>query len=227
MENDEQQEEGILQEPLQEIQTDNAPPQLVHRYCRSHKPSQRHPPSNYILLTDEGEPNCFQEACKVEHSKEWKKAMEEKMNSLLENKTWELVNLPKGRKALQNKWVYRIKHEGDKKKERYKARLVVKGFSQKEGIDFIEIFSPIVKMSSIRVILGLVAALDLECEQLDVKTAFLHGELEEEIYMEQPEGFIEKGKEGLDCRLKKSLYGLKQAPQQWYKKFHSFMLSQK
>jgi len=79
-------------------------------------------------------------------------------------------------------------------------------------------------MSSIRVILGLVAALGLECEQLDVKTAFLHGELEEEIYMEQPEGFIEKCKEGLVCRLNKSLYGLKQAPRQWYKKFDSFML---
>ena len=102
MENDEQQE-GILQEPLQEIQPDNAPPQLVRKSSRLHKPPQRYPPSNYILLIDEGEPNCFQEACKVKHSKEWKKAMEEEMNSLLENKTWELVNLPKGRKALQNK----------------------------------------------------------------------------------------------------------------------------
>ena len=86
---------------------------------------------------------------------------------------------PKARKALQNKWVYKIKNEGDEKKERYKARLVVKGFAQKEGIDFTEIFSPIVQMSSIRVILGLVSALNRECEQLDVKTAFLHGELEE------------------------------------------------
>eukprot|EP00253_Pinus_taeda_P022625 PITA_22625 len=150
--------------------------------------------------------------------------MEEEMNSLQENKTWELVNLPKGRKDLQNKWVYRINHEGDEKKESYKARLVVKGFAQKEGIEFTEIFSLVIKMSSITVILGLVATLDLECEQLDVKIAFLHGELEEEIYMEQPEGFIEKGKEGLVCRFKKSLYGLKQAPQQWYKKFDSFML---
>eukprot|EP00253_Pinus_taeda_P004835 PITA_04835 len=104
------------------------------------------------------------EASKVEHGKEWKKAMEEEMNSLQESKTWELLNLPKGRKALQNKWVYKIKHEGDEKKERYKARLVVKGFAQKEGIDFTEIFSHVVKMSSIRVILGLVATLDLECE---------------------------------------------------------------
>lgn len=80
--------------------------------------------------------------------------------------------------------MYRIKHEGDEKNERYKARLVVKGFSQKEGIDFTKIFSPVVKMSSNRVILGLVVALDIECEQLDVKTAFPHGELEEEIYMD-------------------------------------------
>jgi len=143
---------------------------------------------------------------------------------LLENKTWELVKLPKGRKTLQNKWVYKIKHEGEGKKERYKARLVVKGFAQKEGIDFNEIFSPIVKMSSIRIILGLVSTLDLECEQLDVNTAFLHGELEEEIYMEQPEGFKTKGKENLVCKLKKSLYGLKQAPHQWYKRFDLFML---
>ena len=96
---------------------------------------------------------------------------------------------------------------------------MVKGFSQKEGIDFTENFSPIVKMSSIKVILGLVATLDLECELLDVKTTFLHGDLKEEIYIEQPNGFKERGKENLVCKLKKSLYGLKQVPCQWYKKF--------
>ena len=102
----------------------------------------------------------------------------------------------------------------------------MKVFSQKKGIDFEEIFSPIVKMSSIRVVLGLAARLNLEVEQLDVKTAFLHGDLKEEIYMEQPESFKVKGKENLACKLKKSLYGLKQAPRQWYKKFDSFMMSQ-
>ena len=106
---------------------------------------------------------------------------------------------------------------------RYKARLVVKGFGQKKGVDFEDIFSPVVKMSSIRVVLGLAAKLNLEVEQLDVKTAFLHGNLEEEIYMEQPEGFKVPGKEDFVCRLRKSLYGLKQAPRQWYKKFDSFM----
>ena len=91
----------------------------------------------------------------------------------------------------------------------------MKGFGQQKGIDFEDIFSPVVKMSSIHVVLGLTASLNLEIKQLDVKTTFLHSDLEEEIYMEQPEGFKVKGKENLVCKLKKSLYGLKHAPQQW------------
>ncbi|KAL6334059.1 hypothetical protein AAG906_001815 [Vitis piasezkii] len=127
------------------------------------------------------------------------------------------------------KWVDAMRDEMEVKQEehtsqpRYKARLVVKGFNQKKGIDFDEIFSPVVKMSSIRVVLGLAASLDLEIQQMDVKTAFLHGDLDKEIYMEQPEGFVLKGKEDYVCKLKKSLYGLKQAPRQWYKKFESVM----
>lgn len=160
----------------------------------------------------------------MEHEKkgEWTKAMQEEMKSLLENRTYDLVKLPKGKKVLKNKWVYRLNNDG--KILRYKARLVVKGFGQKKRIDFDEIFSPVVKFSSIRVVLGMAASLNLEIEQLDVKIAFLHGDLEEEIYMEQPQGFKEKGKENLVCKLKKSLYGLKQAPRQWYKKFDSFMV---
>ena len=95
--------------------------------------------------------------------------------------------------------------------ERYRERLVVKGYAQKEGIDFNEIFSPVVRLTTIRVVLVMCAIFDLHLEQLDVKTAFLYGELEEEIYMLQPEGFAETGKENLVCRLNKSLYGLKQA----------------
>uniref|UniRef100_A0A2N9EH16 Integrase catalytic domain-containing protein n=1 Tax=Fagus sylvatica TaxID=28930 RepID=A0A2N9EH16_FAGSY len=153
----------------------------------------------------------------------WMKAMHEEMNSLHKNNTYELVELPKGKKALRNKWVFKLKKDGEKL-VKYEARLVVKGFNQKQGIDFDEIFSPVVKISSIRVILGLTTSLDLEFEQMDVKTTFLHGDLEEEIYMIQPEGFEAKGKEHKVCRLKKSLYGLKQAPRQWYKKFDSFMV---
>ncbi|PRQ29843.1 putative RNA-directed DNA polymerase [Rosa chinensis] len=150
--------------------------------------------------------------------------MKSEMESLLKNDTYELVELPKGRKALKNKWVFKLKRDENEQLTKFKARLVVKGFGQKEGIDFDEIFSPVVKMTSIRIILGMAASMDLEVEQLDVKTAFLHGDLEEEIYMEQPEGFEVERKQHMVCKLKKSLYGLKQAPRQWYKKFDSFMV---
>ena len=110
--------------------------------------------------------------------------MNEGMDSLVRNQTWDLVQLPAGKKTLQNKWVYRLKEE-DGGKKRYMARLVVKGFAQKKGIYFDEIFSPVVKINSIRTILSLVAVEDLHLEQLDVKTTFLLGDLEEEIYMHQ------------------------------------------
>ena len=126
-------------------------------------------------------------------------------------------------RALKNKWVFKDKVEEYNLKLRYKARLVVKGFGQIKGIEFDKIIFPVVKMSSIRTVLGLAASLNLEIEQMDVKTAFLHGDLEEEIYMEQPEGFKVDGKENFICILKKSLYGLKQAPRKWYKKFESVM----
>ena len=175
------------------------------------------------MLTNEGEPQSYEEAINDIHKEEWRRVMQEEMQSLHENNTYELVDLPKGRRALKNKWVYRIKTEGSKSKPRYKAQLVLKGFGQERGIDFEEIFSPVVKMSSIRVILGLAVVQDLEIEQLDVKMTFLHGDLEEEIYMEQPEEFKVLGNENLVCRHMKSLYGLKQALRQWYKKFDAFM----
>jgi hypothetical protein len=161
----------------------------------------------------------------VDTKKKWEQGMKEEMDSLENNQTWDLVQLPAGKRALQNKWVYKLKEE-DGGEKRYKDRLVVKGFAQKKGIDFDEIFSPVVKMTSIRTILSLVAVEDLHLEQLDVKTTFLHGDLEEEIYMQQPQGYEVKGKENLVCRLKKSLYGLKQAPRQWYLKFDRFMTEQ-
>ncbi|KAL5810306.1 hypothetical protein ACOSQ4_026874 [Xanthoceras sorbifolium] len=197
----------------------------LRRSSRVPKPIQRYSPSlHYLLLTDSGEPECYDEAMQVEDSVKWESAMRDEMDSLMSNQTWELAELPPGKKALHNKWVFRIKEEHNGNK-RYKARMVVKGFQQKEGIDYNEIFSPVVKLTTIRLVLKIVAAENLHLEQLDVKTAFLYGDLEEEIYMRQPEGFKEAGKENLVCRLKKSLYGLKQAPRQWYKKFDSFMSS--
>ena len=138
--------------------------------------------------------------------------MNEEMASLEQNKTWSLVPLPKGRKFVGCKWVFKKKIRLDGNVEKYKARLVAKGYSQVEGIDYGEIFSPVAKLTSIRFLLSLAAAYDLEVEQMDLKTTFLHGDLEEEIYMYQPKYFVEKGKEKLVCKLKKSLYGLKQSP---------------
>ncbi|MCO5586941.1 hypothetical protein L7F22_040886 [Adiantum nelumboides] len=146
--------------------------------------------------------------------------MQEEMKSLYANDTWDLVPLPKGRKTLPNKWVYKIETVDEKPK--YKARLVAKGYAQKEGIDFQEIFSPVVKLTTLHVLFALVAVLDLELNQMDVKTAFLHGDIED-IYMKQPEGFVVPGCEELVCKLKRALYGLRQSSWQWYKKFDTFL----
>ena len=179
---------------------------------RERQPSTRYPSLEYILIADEGELESFQEIQSHKDKDCWIKAMREKMNSLWENDTYELTEPSKRRKALKKKWVFRLKND-DEKLLKYKDRLMVKGFSQIQGIDFDEIFSPVVKMCSIRTILGLESSMNLKLEQLDVKTAFLHGYVDEEIFMEQPEGFKVKGKENMVCKLKKSLYGLKQMPQ--------------
>jgi transposase InsO family protein len=172
------------------------------------------------------EPSTYTEAVGSGDREKWVSAMQEEMQSLEKNGTWDVVRLPKQKKSVRCKWIFKRK-EGLSPSEppRFKARLVAKGFSQIPGVDYNDVFSPVVKHSSIRTFFGIVAMRDLELEQLDVKTAFLHGELEEEIYMDQPEGFIVPGKEDHVCKLKRSLYGLKQSPRQWYKRFDSFMLS--
>ena len=224
--------EGGTVDPLHDEVGDDAhdeqptleiPETALRRSTRNKRPSSRYSSNEFVLLTDGGEPECYEEAMEDEHKAQWIEAMQDEMKSLHENDTYELVKLPTGMRALKNKWVFKIKNEEHSSKPRFKARLVVKGFSQRKGVDFEEIFSPVVKMSSIRAVLGLATSLDLEIEQMDVKTTFLHGDLDKEIYMEQPEGFVAKGKEGYVCKLKKSLYGLKQAPRQWYKKFESVM----
>ena len=128
-----------------------------------------------------------------------------------------------GRKPIGRKWVFKKKTNVEGKVEKYKARLLAKGYSQVPRIDFGDIFSLFAKVTYIRLLLSVVAAFDFEVEQMDVKTTFLHGELEEEIYMKQPKGFAVKGKKELVCKLKKSLYGLKQSPRMWYRKFDTFI----
>jgi hypothetical protein len=140
------------------------------------------------------------------------------------NEAWDLVELPTGRNPIGSKWVFKKKQNAEGKLEKHKSQLVAKGYSQVERIDFGDIFSYIAKLTSIRLLLYVVVAFDFEVEHMDVKKTFLHGDLEEEIYMKQPEGFVVKGKKELVCKLKKSLYSLKQSPRMWYKKLDTYML---
>ncbi|KAH9688516.1 hypothetical protein KPL70_015148 [Citrus sinensis] len=180
-----------------------------------------------LPIVDDDIPSTYSEVVSNPESIQWKKAMNEEMQSLQKNETWELVTLPQEKKAIGCKWVYAKKERFPRKNEiRYKARLVANGYAQKEGMDYNEVFSPVVKHSSIRILLIIVVQFDLELVQLDVKTVFLHGDLEEEIYMTQPDGFKVAGKENWVCKLTKSLYGLKQSPRQWYKLFDRFMKGQ-
>jgi len=164
------------------------------------------------------EPQNIDEALTCENSKEWECGMQEKYDYLMTNNAWTLVPLPAGRKPVSCKWVFKIKQGANGEVERYKARLVARGFTQTYGVDYNETFAPVAKFTSIRCILALAALEDMEIHQMDVKTAFLNGELEEEIYMEQPQGFMHQGAEHLVCKLHKSLYGLKQSPRAWNQK---------
>uniref|UniRef100_A0A5B6Z677 Putative polyprotein n=1 Tax=Davidia involucrata TaxID=16924 RepID=A0A5B6Z677_DAVIN len=154
----------------------------------------------------------------------WKEAMAEEMRALEKNGTWDFVGLPNGKKPVGCKWVYTIKQKADGTIDRYKARLVAKGFTQTYGIDYQETFAPVAKMNSVRVLLSCAANQGWLLHQLDVKNAFLHGDLEEEVYMEMPPGFSSQTTNGKVCRLKKALYGLKQSPRAWFGRFHKAMV---
>ena len=149
----------------------------------------------------------------------WHDAMVEEMNALDENGTWDLVDLPSGKRAIGCKWVFTVKVNPDGSIARLKARLVAKGYAQTYGVDYCDTFSPVAKLTSVRLFISMAATHHWPLHQLDIKNAFLHGDLQEEVYMEQPPGFVAQGELGRVCRLRKSLYGLKQSPRAWFGKF--------
>ncbi|KAJ3687146.1 hypothetical protein LUZ61_016310 [Rhynchospora tenuis] len=165
-------------------------------------------------VTAKKEPEYFGEAMKDD---KWREAMRVEIDALERNGTWTIENLPYGKKAIGCKWVYRIKYHSDGRIERYKARLVVLGNRQVEGIDFKETFAPVAKMVTVRTFLAVAVARGWELHQMDVHNAFLHGDLHEEVYMRLPPGFSSQHP-GKVCRLRKSLYGLRQAPRMWFSK---------
>jgi len=146
----------------------------------------------------------------------WATAMNAEHQALMKNKTWRLMPPPKGKNIIGCKWVYKIKRRADESVDRYKARLVAKGYKQRYGIDYEDTFSPVVKAATIRIILSVAMSRGWSLRQLDVQNAFLHGVLEEEVYMHQPPGYVDPRHPGYVCKLDKALYGLKQAPRAWY-----------
>ena len=168
------------------------------------------------------EPNTVEEALALP---QWKEAMQEEYHSILANHTWELVPRPSHRKVIGVKWLFKVKLHSDGSLDKYKARLIAKGYAQQEGEDFDETFAPTARYSTICIVLALASHFQWRIFQMDIKSAFLNGDLEEEVYVEQPPGFEVSNWPNHVCLLKKSLYGLKQAPQAWYIKIYSFLLS--
>ena len=158
-------------------------------------------------------------------SNEWRKAMNEEMEALEKNGTWEMGPLPVGKKLVGSRWVFTIKYHSDGLLARYKARLVTLGYTQSYGIDYNETFAPVAKLNTIRILIALAAMFDWKLFQFDVNNVFLHGELEEKVYMAPPPGYSLRKNTGDVCHLKKSIYGLKQSPRAWFGKFPKTMLS--
>ncbi|GJS98763.1 zinc finger, CCHC-type containing protein [Tanacetum coccineum] len=175
----------------------------------------------------EEDPRTYNEAMQSRDAAFWKEAIDDEIGSIMENNTWCYICgiLPLVANPLVAIWILKRKMKVDGTIDKFKARLVIQGFRQKEGIDYFDTYAPVARITTIRLLLALAAIHNLVIHQMDVKTAFLNGDLDEEVYMKQPEGFVMPGNEHKVCKLVKSLYGLKQAPKQWHQKFDEVVLS--
>ncbi|GKA43848.1 ribonuclease H-like domain, reverse transcriptase, RNA-dependent DNA polymerase [Tanacetum coccineum] len=194
------------------IQVVNTPSHFDHTPVRGFRTLNDLYENTEELLLAEDEPKNYKEAST---DQKWIEAMKVELDSINRNNTWELTTLPKGHKAIGLKWVFKTKKDANGNIVKHKARLVAKGYIQEHGIDFEEVFAPVARMETIRLLLAIAANNKWEVHHLDVKSAFLHGDLKEEVYVTQPEGFIKKQDQGKVYRLIKALYGLKQAPRAW------------
>ena len=222
---EEVQEPQVATEPSMEILQDSHPAFESTSSAQDPRRSSRihHEPKRYgflvtndktIELVDQDEPRTYHEAMMSPDSEKWLQAMKSEMQSMYDNRVWNLVNPPEGAKVIGCKWVHKIKHDMT-----FKSRLVAKCFKQTHGIDYDETFSPVIMFKSIRILLAITAYYDYEICQMDVKTAFLNGNLLEDVYMTQPEGFVDPKYPNRVCKLQRSIYGLKQASRSWNLRF--------
>lgn len=200
----------------------------------SSQPTNNHPmltrsktgtlkPRVFNTETSPREPDCVSEALQCS---KWKSAMIDEYNVLQDKGTWVLVPKTEHMNIISTKWIFRIKHKADGQVDRYKARLVARGFQQNAGIDYFSTFSPVVKPLTLHIIFSLAVTKRWIIQQVDINNAFLNGTLHETVYIQQPEGFLDPDKPTHVCKLKKSLYGLKQAPKAWYELLRPLLLRQ-
>lgn len=201
----------------------------VRRSTRQNKgvPAER---LSYIARTHlPTEPASWKEIQKLPDPEKlkWTKAADEEIKSLKELQTWQLTELPEGKQAIGSKWIFKIKHDSEGHVDKYKARLVAKGFTQEYGKDYDATFAPVAKQSTFRTLLTVAAARNLKVRHYDIKTAFLNGDVTEDLYMSQPEGYVADGQEHLVCKLQRSVYGLKQSARAWNTKVNDILLQNK
>lgn len=206
---------AVLQQPVKHTMTTRSKNNIV-------KPVTRYNLTAHLQSDPHWIPTTWQQAIKHER---WRKAMVAEFNSTSENHTWDLVEVTNQMNIVGCRWVFTIKYHPDGSIDRYKARIVAKSFHQQPGVDFTDTFSPVIKSTTIRIVLGLAVNYDWPIRQVDVNTAFLQGHLDEEVFMCQPPGFQDADRPSHVCRLKKAIYGLKQAPRAWYSELKKYLLS--
>ena len=208
------------------VDTSNDPVDHVQELRRSKRVRKEKSYGNdFLVYIVENEPVSYYDAIKSIDAPFWLKAINSELDSIISNHTWELVELPPKVKPISCKWIFKRKLKPDGTIDKYKACLVAKSYKQKHNVDYFDTYSQVTRIASIRILFAIASIHKLVIHQMDVKTAFLNGNLDEEIYMEQPEGYVVHGQEHKVCKLVKSLYGLKQAPKQWHEKFDNMMLT--
>ena len=210
---------AVSSSTIESSQTNEQQPVEPRRSSR-----ERRQPERFVALVEPlVEPTSYKDAMKTPNAKEWNQACVEEMKAQDKNRSWSLTYLPQGRKLIKSRWVFKRKTDSEGNLGRFRACLVAKGFSQIAGVDYSETFAPVARHESIRLLLSIAARENLIAQQWDIKTAFLYGLLDGELYMAQPEGFVDMQNSNKVCKLHKAIYGLKQAGRRWNVKLSSVL----